>query len=288
MVGLEHRGVQVGDGRAGRRQDGHGRTGAAGQAQGQEPRAALVDPHVQSQAAGPLGGEHGVGQRRRPGAGAQDDLADAVPHQLVDQDRREGGGRGHERGFCHPLSTRSSDTERTGRPSTSPAEACQASRPATVPRGAPSATRRVVDVATEPVAAHVDGRVVTGGANGDPRRAVGVRGEVEARHRVVTPLDREHPGRRRHGEQPDRRPAGDDVGDPVTRGEAGVARQGGGEDAALAVTHEDHRVGRRGTRAGPAPSHLECGGDPGGGEGGVSGDGPHVGGDVERVGARAG
>ena len=141
VVGLEHGGVQVGDGGAGRRDHHHRRTGPAGQAQGEEPGAALVDPHVQAEPTGPLGGEHGIGQRCRPGAGAQDDLADAVPHQLVDQDRREGGGRGHERGFCHPLSTRSSDTERTGRPSTPPAEACQASRPATVPRGAPSATR---------------------------------------------------------------------------------------------------------------------------------------------------
>ena len=72
-----------------------GCTGAAGQPEGEEPGAALVDPHVQPQPPGPLGSEHGVGQRGRPGAGAEHDLADAVPDQLVDEHGRQRLGRVH-------------------------------------------------------------------------------------------------------------------------------------------------------------------------------------------------
>ena len=188
VVGLHHRGVQVGDRRARRGHHGHGRSRAASEPEGEEAGAALVDPHVQPQPPGPLGGEHGIRQRRRPRPRAEHDLADPVPDQLVDEHGRQCLGRVHGRksatagssyeprqarhspvisashaagapscASCQGLVTlrtgcsfrgrtrsmTSSDTERTGRPSTPPADACQASRPSIVPRGAPSATRRV-------------------------------------------------------------------------------------------------------------------------------------------------
>ena len=49
VVRLEDRRVEVGDRRAGRGHDHRGNPGDLGQAQGQEARRALVDPHVQAQ-----------------------------------------------------------------------------------------------------------------------------------------------------------------------------------------------------------------------------------------------
>ena len=66
-----------------------------------EARRAFVDPHVQAQAAGVLGGPRGIRQRGGSGAGAQDDLAHTGRDQSVDDRRRERQRIGHERGFCH-------------------------------------------------------------------------------------------------------------------------------------------------------------------------------------------
>ena len=93
-----------------------GCTGAAGQAEREEPGAALVDPHVEAEPpararprarhtpAVPTGSRGRARPRGRR----------CVPARR--RGRSPARGRVHGRGVCHPLSTRSSDTERTGRP----------------------------------------------------------------------------------------------------------------------------------------------------------------------------
>jgi hypothetical protein len=91
VVRLEDGRMQVGDGRAGGGDDGDRAAGQLGQAEGQEPRGALVHAHVQPDPAGAVGLLQRIGQRRRARAGAQDSLADPVPRELVDEDGRQGG-----------------------------------------------------------------------------------------------------------------------------------------------------------------------------------------------------
>ena len=81
-----------------------------------------------------------------------------------------------------------------------------------------------------------------GHSHGDPGGARRAGCEVDPWHRVVGVLHRQHPDAGGHGEKRNGRSGRQDVGDPVPGRERRVAGERGGEDAALAVPHERHRV----------------------------------------------
>ena len=95
MRRLQHRRVQFGHRGARRRHHRHRPAGGLGQPDGEEAAGPLVDPHVQAQPAGGVGGVQGEGERRRAGAGGQHRLADAAADQLVDEHPGERGGGVH-------------------------------------------------------------------------------------------------------------------------------------------------------------------------------------------------
>lgn len=95
MVRLENGRVQVGHRGAAGGDDRHRDPTDLRHAEGEEPRRPFVDAHVQPKSSGLLGLERGVRQRRRSGAGSQDDVTYAVPDELVDQHGREGHGGVH-------------------------------------------------------------------------------------------------------------------------------------------------------------------------------------------------
>jgi hypothetical protein len=88
VVGLEHRGVQVGHGRAGGGHDDGGHARLDGEAECEEACGALVDAHPEAEATGPLELGGGEGQRLGAGTGAEHDLADPG----VDERREDGDG----------------------------------------------------------------------------------------------------------------------------------------------------------------------------------------------------
>ena len=158
VVGLEHRGVQVGDGRAGRRHHGHRARRTRGPARGRGTRRCARRPARAGAAARPARRR----ARRRPAAPTGSRGTGRPRGRRSAPARRPGPSRGRRTGsrawiLPPPARRRSSDTERTGRPSTPPAEACQASRPGHRAAGRALGDAQGGDVALEPVAAHVDG-----------------------------------------------------------------------------------------------------------------------------------
>ncbi len=92
LVGLDHRGVEVGGGGAGGAHQRDRALGPACEAEREEGRRALVDPHVQAE---PRVAVDGDGQRGRARAGGQHHVGEAAAHQLVHEHAGERGGGVH-------------------------------------------------------------------------------------------------------------------------------------------------------------------------------------------------
>ena len=96
----------------GRREVGHGCARGAdhgdrrprdlGQAEGEEPGRALVDPHVQADPTRTVQAQGLEGQRGRARPGGEDDVAHALVDQLSQERPRQRGGRVHEVGTPGP------------------------------------------------------------------------------------------------------------------------------------------------------------------------------------------
>ena len=113
---LQHRRVQVRRGGAGRGHHHRRPPGRLRQPQREEPGRPLVDPHVQPQPAGRVGGVQRERQRRRPRAGRDHRLADAAPDQLVDEHPRQRGRRVHSAVQASRAWQRRSRSSRPGPP----------------------------------------------------------------------------------------------------------------------------------------------------------------------------
>ena len=102
---LHDRGREVGHGRARGADDGHGGPRDLGQAEGQEPCRALVDPHVQADPARAVQAQGLEGQR----GGARPRREHHLAHALMDQLSQEGAGQrgGRVHGWTTPTTVSS-------------------------------------------------------------------------------------------------------------------------------------------------------------------------------------